>query len=61
MSKVGSYKGVKWHQKSLCDMYPHLTIKALWYFPLDGDGKYTGDHFKTLKELYNWIESNKKD
>lgn len=60
MSKVGTYKGVKWLKKRVCDVFPHSTVKSMWYFPLDFNGEYTGDHFRTLKELYNWIETQIK-
>ena len=59
LSQVGSYRGVKWRRLRLCDVFHHLELSQLWYFIDDGTGcDVTGDHFKTQKDMFLFINEN---
>lgn len=55
MANIGMYKGVRWQKQRICDVLA-VDTKARWYFPIR-NGKFTGDHFKTIAELKRWIDS----
>jgi len=54
MNKVGSYRGVEWKQQRICDVLA-VSIKARWFF-VYVDGDETGDHFRTMRDLYAGID-----
>ena len=56
MSKVGTYRGVNWVQRRLCDVFPHLTLRQQWYF-IEHDG-FGGDHFSTLRAMRAHIDTH---
>lgn len=60
MSKVGSYKGVKWTYQPMRDFFI-FGGKTKYYFTLNSKNELTGDCFKTLKELKIYVESNRKN
>lgn len=55
MADIGIYKSVRYQRQRICDVLA-VDIKEKWYFPIL-NGKFTGDHFKTIRELKNWIDS----
>ena len=56
---LGSYRGVRWVRSRHCDMFPFRDrlLRSEWYFVCGSDGEPTGDHFRTMREMEDWIDS----
>ena len=56
---LGSYRGVRWVRSRHCDMFPFQDrlLRSEWYFVCGSDGEPTGDHFRTRREMEDWIDS----
>ncbi len=59
MADCGSYKGVRFVRHRVSDILC-VDFHARWYFPYI-DGKPEGSHFRTLRELYDWINQEFPD
>jgi len=53
---MGTYRGVKFVRRRLCDALYGSKLRSCWYWVLDADGTPTGDHFRTQREMRQWIE-----
>ncbi len=58
MSQVGQYRGQWYVRLRHGTVFPYMVkpLKSKWWFTSDNNGKVTGDHFKTLKELKNSVD-----
>jgi hypothetical protein len=57
---MGSYKGVRFIKRRLCDVIYGSRLRSCWYWILD-KGIPTGDHFKTQREMRQWIDDRVDD
>ena len=53
---VGYYNGVGYKLQRICDVLC-VPLKARWWFVYDDNDEATGDHFRTLRELKAWADS----
>jgi hypothetical protein len=62
MSLHGLYNGKTWIRLPHKEVFPYLDrpIRAEWYFPTN-NGEPTGDHFRTLRELYAHLDAKQDD
>ncbi len=53
MSQIGRYNGVDYRRMRHCDVFPGMErpMRAYQWFPIGEDGKPTGDHFRTKREM----------
>lgn len=56
MSKFGSHRGVKWHYVPFCKVYHSSDLTKYYFIRDEDDADYTGDHFKTIKEMTAYID-----
>jgi hypothetical protein len=54
---VGRYRGVDYVTHRLCDVFPHWSSRKWNIFEYD-DHEATGNHFKTLAEFKQWVDSD---
>lgn len=59
MSQIGVYQGIKWIRHRICDVMV-VNLKARWYFIYGEDGKPTGDHFRTIRDMEQHIDCMKR-
>lgn len=55
MDRVGRYNGIEWKLQRIRDVLD-VPISARWYF-VYCNGKATGDHYRTLAELKQAVDS----
>ena len=56
MNRVGKYRGVAWLLVPLSRVFTHLGATR-HYCIVDVSGEFTGDHFETLHELRDWVDT----
>ena len=54
---IGRYAGHEYKRQRICDVM-HLSQRSYAWFLYDANGKPTGDHFATLKQLKKWVDGH---
>lgn len=57
---VGYHRGIYWAKHRICDILA-VQSKAQYFFPYDENGKPSGNHFRTKRELIEYINLLKSE
>ena len=52
---IGSYRGVRFATRRICEVFPHLDSRAVRLFDYL-DGEPTGNHFETMREFRQYVD-----